>query len=26
VRSLERAKRNASDGISMMQTAEGALN
>ena len=26
VRSLEQAKRNASDGISMMQTAEGALN
>ena len=26
VRSLEQAKRNASDGISFMQTAEGALN
>lgn len=26
VRSLEQAKRNANDGISMVQTAEGALN
>ena len=26
VRSLEQARRNASDGISLMQTAEGALN
>ena len=26
VRSLEQARRNASDGISFMQTAEGALN
>ncbi|MEI6129071.1 MAG: flagellin FliC, partial [Planctomycetota bacterium] len=26
VRSLEQAKRNANDGISLVQTAEGALN
>ena len=26
IRSLEQAKRNANDGISMVQTAEGALN
>ena len=26
VRSLEQSRRNASDGISLMQTAEGALN
>jgi flagellin len=26
IRSLEQAKRNASDGISMVQTAEGALS